>query len=64
MSTHHLEGGKREEWVGELQNVAHHKQALTNWRGGRGRSGLVSSEMWYITNKHSLSGGEEEGEAG
>src|SRR5229473_2192584 len=44
MRTHQLEGRKREKRVGELRNVARHKRALTNWRGGRGRSGLVSSE--------------------
>ena len=37
-------GRKREEWVGELQNIAYYKQGLTHWRGGRGRSGLVSFE--------------------
>src|SRR5216684_1152220 len=47
--THFLEGRKREEQVGELGNVAHHKQGLTSWRGGRGRSGLVSLEMQSIT---------------
>ncbi len=62
--THSLEGRKREEQVGELQNVAHHKQELTNWRGGRGRSGLVSFETWHIINKDSLIGEEEEGGVG
>src|SRR5712692_8701349 len=57
MRTHFLEGRKREERVGELGNVARHKRELTNWRGGRGRSGLVSSEMWHVTNEHSLPGG-------
>jgi hypothetical protein len=56
-------GRKREERLGELQNVARHKRALTNWRGGRGRSGLVNSETWYVTNDHLLPGGEEEGGA-
>src|SRR5260370_39842587 len=56
-----LEERKREERVGELRNVAGHKQGLTNWRGGRGRSGLVSSETWEVTNKDSRSGGEGEG---
>ena len=28
------------EWVGELGNMPHHR-GLTDWRGGRGRSGLV-----------------------
>ena len=57
--THLLEGRKREEWVGELQNMAHHKQGLTNWRGGRGRSGLVSFETWQVTNEDSLTGGDD-----
>ncbi len=30
MRTHLLERRKREEWVGELGNVAHHKQRLTH----------------------------------
>src|SRR5258707_1588639 len=63
MSTHLLEGSKREERLGELLIVARHKRALTNWRGGRGRSGLVSFETWHVTNEHSLPGGEEEGGA-
>src|SRR5258708_6024899 len=46
---HSLEG--REEHVRELGNVAHGKQELTCWRGGRGRSGLASLEMWHIANK-------------
>src|SRR5216684_3874939 len=41
-----------------------HKRGLTNWRGGRGRSELVSFEMWQVTNEDSLTGGEEEGGAG
>src|SRR5258708_21665333 len=63
MRTHSLEGKKWEERVGELRNAARHKRALTNWRGGRGRSGLVSFESWHVTNEHSLPGGEEEGGA-
>ncbi len=59
--THTLEGRKREEQVGELGNVACHKQGLTPWRGERGRSGVVSSETWHVTNEDSLPGGEEEG---
>jgi hypothetical protein len=59
--THSLEGRKREERLGELRIVARHKRRLTNWRGGRGRSGLVSFETWHITNEGSLAGGEEEG---
>src|SRR5260370_30657507 len=60
--THLLEGRKREEQVGELGNVARHKRGLTYWRGGRGRSGLVSSEKWHITNKESLPKGYAAGE--
>ncbi len=56
--THSLEGRKREEQVGELGNVACHKRGLTCWRGGRGKSRLVSSEMWHVTNEDSLAGGE------
>src|SRR5258707_7438091 len=64
MRTHFLEGRKREERLGEFGNVARHKRALTSWRGGRGRSRLVSLEMWHITNEDSLAGGGEEGGAG
>src|SRR5258708_15258626 len=60
MRTHELEGRKREEWVGELGNMARHKQGLTNWRGGRGRSGFVSLETWPVPNEASLTGGWEE----
>ena len=49
--THLLEGRKREKRVGELRNVAHCKQGLTSWRGGRGRNGLVSSETWHIAKR-------------
>src|SRR5258707_14616739 len=59
MRTHILEGRKREELVGEVGNVARHKQGLTSWRGGRGRCGLVSLETWHITNEDSLTGEEE-----
>src|SRR5713226_757994 len=62
--THRLEGRKREEWTGDLGNTAHHKRRLADWRGGRGRSRLVSLEMRHITNEDSLAGGEEEGGAG
>jgi hypothetical protein len=34
-------------------------QGLTSWRGGRGRSGLISLETWHITNMDSLPRGEE-----
>src|SRR5229473_2849294 len=64
MRTHLLEERKREERVGELQSVAHHKQGLTRWRGGRGRSELVSFEARHDTNEDSPTGGEEEGGAG
>src|SRR5260370_40943017 len=37
---------------------------MRSWRGGRGRSGLVSFKMWHDTNEDSLTGGEEEGGAG
>src|SRR5713226_1086065 len=44
--------------------MACHKQGLTNWRGGRGKSGLVSFKTWHITNEDSLPGGEKVGGAG
>jgi hypothetical protein len=50
MKTHLLEGRKREEWVGELGNVARHR-GLADGRGGRGRNAFVSSETWQVTNK-------------
>ena len=62
--THFLEGMKKKERVGELGNMARHKRGLTNWRGGRGRSGSVSLEAWHVTSEDSLPGGEEEGGAG
>ncbi len=62
MRTHLLEGRKREEQVGELGNMACCRR-LTDWRGGRGRSRLVSLEMWHIA-EDSPTGGEEEGGAG
>src|SRR5712692_3319954 len=64
MRTHRLEGRKREKRVGELRNVAGHKRGLTSWREGRWKSKLVSFEMWHVINEDSLTGGEEEGEAG
>src|SRR5258707_1060418 len=64
MRTHSLEGRKREERVGELRSMACDKRGLTHWRGGRGRSGLVSFEMRHDTNEDSPTGGEEEGGAG
>src|SRR5258708_18436585 len=52
-----LEGKMREERVGEVGNVARHKRGLTSWRGGRGRSGLVSLETWHVTTRtHFLEG--------
>src|SRR5229473_2276073 len=63
MRTHLLEGRKREEQIGELGNVAHRRR-LTDWRGGRGRSRLVSLETWHVTNEDSRTGGEEEGGRG
>jgi len=39
MTAQQLEG-EREEHIHELGNMAHHKQGLTNWKGGRGRSAL------------------------
>src|SRR5229473_2177369 len=62
--THQLEGRKREERVGELRNVAGHKRGLTNWRGGSGRSGLVSSETWHIASEDSLEGRKREERVG
>src|SRR5229473_2865850 len=39
---HQLEG-RKEKRVRELRNIAHHKRRLTNWRGGRGRSGELGN---------------------
>src|SRR5258707_12481027 len=64
MRTYQLEGRKREERVGELRNVAHHKQGLTSWRGESGRSGLVSSETWHVASEDSLEGRKREEEVG
>src|SRR5260370_28680272 len=64
MTTHQLEGRKREKRVGELRNVAGHKRGLTSWREERWKSKLVSFKMWHVINEDSLTGGEEEGEAG
>src|SRR5229473_2539230 len=38
--------------------IQHHHD--TGWRGGRGRSELVSFETWQVTNEDSPTGGEEE----
>jgi len=64
--THHLEGRKREEQVGELGNVACHKRGLTHWRGGRGRSGLVNTWNWGTsqTMTHLLEGRKREERVG
>src|SRR5260370_729742 len=62
--THLLEGRKREKWVGELRNVAHCKRGLTSWRGGRGRNGMVSSEMWHIAKKELACRGRRRGRGG
>src|SRR5258708_17415635 len=59
-----MEGRKREERVREPRNVALHKRGLTRWRGGRGRSRLVSFETRHNTNEDSPIGGEEEGGMG
>ena len=53
-------GGEKEQ-LGELRSMACHKQGLTHWREGKGRSRLVSFKTWHITNKDSPTGGEEEG---
>ncbi len=37
--------------------MAHHKQGLTHWRGGRERSRLLSLGTWHITNEDSLARG-------
>jgi hypothetical protein len=57
--THQLEGRKREKWIDKPENVAHHKSGLTPWREERGKSRLVSLEMWHITDEDSLSEGKE-----
>src|SRR5229473_411192 len=64
MRTHQLEGRKREERVGELRNMAGHKRGLTNWRGERGRSGLVSLETWHVASEDSLEGRKREERVG
>src|SRR5258708_23518830 len=43
MRTYILEGRKREEWVGELGNVAHHRAHDTECNRPRASSALVSS---------------------
>src|SRR5712692_8080358 len=58
MRTHLLEGGKREEWVGELGNMARHKQRLTCWRGESGRSGRnIACHKQGLTNWKEEEGG-------
>src|SRR5258708_17661027 len=59
--TNQIQGRKREGAVGELGNVARHERGLTNWRGGRGRSGLVSLETWHVQRGHTPWGGGEGG---
>ena len=61
MRTHLLEGRKREEWVGELGNMAH-QRGLTHWRGER--SVFMSLKMQHMANENSLAQKEEEGGAG
>ncbi len=56
-----LEGRKREEWVGELGNMAC-QRGLTCWRGGR--SAFMSSKMQHMANENSLAQEEKEGGAG
>ncbi len=58
MRTYLLEGKKREEWVSELENMGCCRR-LTDWRGGRGRSRLVSLEMSHVA-EDLLTGGEKE----
>src|SRR5258708_7649134 len=49
----------------EVWNIANQKRRNTGWRGGRGRSGLLSLGTWHVTNEDSLVGGEEQvGELG
>src|SRR5260221_13222219 len=57
--THRQEGRMREESIRELGNMAH--QRAHSLEGRKGRNALVSSEMWHIANKDSLTRGEEEG---
>ena len=56
--THILERRKREERVGELGNVACHKQGLTCWRGESGRSGRnIAHHKRGLTNWKEEEGG-------
>src|SRR5258708_39311598 len=64
MKTRIREWRTREERGGERGKMAHHKRGLTSWRGGRGRSRLVSLETWHVTNEDSHPGEEVEGGAG
>ena len=57
---HHHHFLEREEQVGKLRNMACHKRRLTSWRGGRGRSRLLSLGTWHVTNDNSLAKGEKE----
>src|SRR5713226_3194375 len=47
--------------LGEGSSMSWEGQMRTHLRGGRGRSGLESSETWHAANKDSPTGGEEEG---
>src|SRR5260370_24633937 len=44
-------GEEEEERVGELGNMACWKRGFACGRGGRGRNGLVSSEMWHVAKR-------------
>src|SRR5229473_3289912 len=57
--THRQEGRMREEPIHELGNMAH--QRAHSREGRKGRSRLVSLEMWHVANEDSLARGEEEG---
>src|SRR5713226_9273133 len=60
--THQQEGRMREESIHELGNMAH--QRAHSLEGRKGRSTLVSSETWHVTNEDSLTGGRKEGGVG
>ena len=58
MRTYVLEGRKREVWVGELRNMAHHKKR-THLLEGRKREewvGELGNVAWYKTRTHLLEG--------
>src|SRR5258707_15246144 len=54
-----LEEMKKKEQHGERRRIECNKRGHDNCRGGRGRSGMVSFEMWHVINKDSPTGGEE-----